>query len=1133
MTGHWLRIAATRAFALVLVVVLALAGLSGTAVALPPAAPVLLGPADGATSVTIPFTISWSAVSGAGGYNWQISKSSDFGTVIERNQALLPGAATTNDVVSGLAAGTYFWRVQAVNPDLEAGPWSSARSVVVTGAGAGVPGSPTLDPPRDAIAFHPLETITFSWSAVPGAVSYVLQESTDPSFPVDTRVRQVNITGTTERVSLNSSNQGSFQARVLAVNADGLAGAPSNLVGFSVSDTNPLPAPPTLQGPANGTTSRLPLTLSWSHVPNHQDDGYQLQISSSSAFSTIEKTFRTSDNQLIVPTLTAGGKFWRVRSQHGYSGATEAYTAFSATGTFTVLSQPLAMGAVTFPAQKFSGGEARGSVDLTGLAPAGGATVALSTNQPALLPELPASVQIGSGTSSSQVLVAPNGFPNSLRGMRVGFVTTPTLVTVTATYNGTSVSTTITLLPPTLNDTPLQLFPVKATGGEDLIGIVDLEVGCFAGFCDGLAPPGGFQVNLSSSSPAATVPATFTIQAGAGGDSFPIHTNPVATRTQVTISARAGGVTASWTLTLTPSPEPAGLKLLPVTTSNGSQGQVTIPLSELAGYDQRVQVTSSNPAVASVPAFATINASTELGRFDITTSPVDVPTDVTISVTGRGVTRSATLTVSPNLPALTGLSVNPSSVPGGTPSTGTVTLGSAAPSGGVSVSLGSNLPGSASVPATVTVPAGATSATFQITTFPVDNTTVQLSAALGDTFQFAALSITRSTSATLSALSLSPTTVAGGNSSTGTVTLSAAAPSGGTVVALSDDSAAASVPASVTVPAAATSRTFTVTTSAVTASTPVVLSAASAGVTRTATLTVNPPTPAAPTLQSPANGATGLVQPVTLDWTDLPNATSYEVTVDDTATIVAPLVANPTVTASQAVVGGLPARQLWWRVRARNAAGVFGPFSATRSFSPQAATGTTSELSSLTLAPPSVTGGASSTGTVTLTTPAPSGGTAVSLTSSNAAVSVPTSVTVPAGQATASFTASTNTVSTQTAVTVTATAAGISRTATLTVNPPASGTLATPSLLSPAVDARFNAGQNVVFDWTDVAGAAGYEIAIDDQSTFSSPTVLRTVTASTFSTSTLPAARMWFRVRALDASGAAGAWSGSRRFEVR
>ena len=78
--------------------------------------------------------------------------------------------------------------------------------------------------------------------------------------------------------------------------------------------------------------------------------------------------------------------------------------------------------------------------------------------------------------------------------------------------------------------------------------------------------------------------------------------------------------------------------------------------------------------------------------------------------------------------------MNPSSVTGGTPATGTVTLGSAAPSRrGRRVSLGSNLPGSASVPSTVTVPAGATSATFPVTTFPVDNTTVQLSATLGDT----------------------------------------------------------------------------------------------------------------------------------------------------------------------------------------------------------------------------------------------------------------------------------------------------------------------------------------------------------------------------------------------------------------
>ncbi|MDQ1667738.1 MAG: hypothetical protein QOH75_3769, partial [Actinomycetota bacterium] len=579
MTGHKLRIATTRAFVSLLVAVLALVGLGGTAVAVAPTAPVLVGPADGA-SVTIPFTISWAPVSGAGGYNWELGNSSSFSTVLERNPVLLSGEATSEDVISGIPAGTYFWRVQAVSRDLEPGAWSPARSVVVTGSGPGVPGTATLNPPTST-QVRPFENNRFSWTAVPGAVSYILQESTDPSFPVGTRVRQVNLLGTSELVPMNSANQGSFQARVLAVNEDGLVGAPSNLVSFSVSDTNPLPAPPTLQGPANGTTSQLPLTLSWSHVPNHQDDGYQVQVSGSSAFTTVEKNYRTSDNRLIVPTLTAGNKFWRVRSQHGYNAGVEAYTAWSATGTFTVSPQPLSMGAVTFPEQKFSGGETRGSIEVTGLAPAGGITVTFSTDRPDLLPELPVSREIAAGTSSSQVLVYPTGAINSGRGMRVGYVTTPTPATVTATYNGTSATTTITVLPPKLNDTPLQLFPVKATGGADLLGIVDLEGGCFAGFCDGLAPPGGFQVSLSSSSPAAVVPATFTIEAARGGDQFPIRTNPVTKPTHVTITARGGGGTAIWVLTLTPAPEPASLGLLPAsTTTTGSQGQIHIPLSE-------------------------------------------------------------------------------------------------------------------------------------------------------------------------------------------------------------------------------------------------------------------------------------------------------------------------------------------------------------------------------------------------------------------------------------------------------------------------------------------------------------------------------------------------------------------------
>jgi hypothetical protein len=93
----------------------------------------------------------------------------------------------------------------------------------------------------------------------------------------------------------------------------------------------------------------------------------------------------------------------------------------------------------------------------------------------------------------------------------------------------------------------------------------------------------------------------------------------------------------------------------------------------------------------------------------------------------------------------------------------------------------------------------------------------------------------------VSTLTLSPTTVTGGGTSTGTVTLTAAAPAGGAIVSLtSSKPTAATLPATVTIPAGATSGKFTVTTGLVTTSTAVNISAAYGGATKTATLTVNP-----------------------------------------------------------------------------------------------------------------------------------------------------------------------------------------------------------------------------------------------------------------------------------------------------
>jgi FG-GAP-like repeat len=91
----------------------------------------------------------------------------------------------------------------------------------------------------------------------------------------------------------------------------------------------------------------------------------------------------------------------------------------------------------------------------------------------------------------------------------------------------------------------------------------------------------------------------------------------------------------------------------------------------------------------------------------------------------------------------------------------------------------------------------------------------------------------------VASLSLNPTTVTGGNSSTGTVTLTAVAQAS-TTVAITSNNAAAIVPNSVVVPAGSSSRSFSIGTTQVQTTTSAVITASLNGTSRSATLTINP-----------------------------------------------------------------------------------------------------------------------------------------------------------------------------------------------------------------------------------------------------------------------------------------------------
>jgi hypothetical protein len=281
-----------------------------------------------------------------------------------------------------------------------------------------------------------------------------------------------------------------------------------------------------------------------------------------------------------------------------------------------------------------------------------------------------------------------------------------------------------------------------------------------------------------------------------------------------------------------------------VTGGNSSTGTVTLSGAAPAG-GAIVTLSSSNTTAARVPSSVTVAAGATSATFTVSTSTVAASTTVTISAAYGGATRSASLTVTsapPPPPTLSSLSLNPTSVVGGVQSsTGTVTLSGPAPAGGAQVILSSSNTAAARVPSSVIVAAGATSVSFTVSTSAVAaSTTVTISAAYGGAARSASLTVTPAPAPppTLASLTLNPANVFGGQSSTGTVTLTGPAPAGGAQVFLSSSDGAARVPSSVTVPPGATSATFTVNTSFVLISTSATISASYNCTTRTATLGV-------------------------------------------------------------------------------------------------------------------------------------------------------------------------------------------------------------------------------------------------------------------------------------------------------
>ena len=932
------------------------------------------------------------------------------------------------------------------------------------------------------------------------------------------------------------------------------------------------PPAPALVAPASGASLVQPITLDWNSVSaaGGPIGSYTWQVSSTSAFtSVIASGFTNMESDPAIPTRTDarlsglpnGTYFWRVKDTQMVGGATGSVESpWSAVRTFTVTGPGPAPAAPSF------------------ITPLNNAQFHLRENFKIQWNAVPGAhyyiLEADDEPSFSEPInltLSPINFGTQSAGLWGNALTVYYRVRAVS-VNGVR----------SLPSAPIQVQITNAAPvapGVSQIAPADgatVQLPFFLDWSDTANPQvPGYEIDVNTSSSFALGSNVLLLS--------PTRSDYMITRDLLApgsyfwrVRALHGDVAGPWSapraINVTAPIAPPNVNLFAILAEPGNA---------YGGNSAHARVMLDNPAPAGG---AIVTLSTDLPQVSLPSPTITVPagkTDATITNIATGPVPNNGISVGiigdlfagfangrgqnsfGILPILYGTSLSNESVVGGTSVTGTVTLQSPAPSGGTTVRLVSSDPGLVNPPATVFIPAGATDVDFTIPTAAVSVATRVIIESGTDIDGYRApqvwLTVTPpgapTPAASLSSLTLSQASVLSGGTVTGTVRLTSPAPAGGAVVTLQGSmEGEVIVPPSVTVPAGSISATFTTKTAPETPFPRWVFIQGHYGTSGglQARILEIDPAPGVPTLLAigPAGqdviggksgrGSVALVIPAPA------GGATVNLTTDNPSVIHVPASvaigegnSAASFTIGTSPVSGLPTGGNVFA----SAGGVTKSIFVNVAPDPNAPP----LLQSMSIAPSSVRGGTSATGTVFLSSPAPSGGISITLSTSNSsAARVPGIVTVPGGQTSASYTVATSAVSTNTAVTITA-FYDVTRSASLTVTagtspsptpaptatPPPTTTLPAPSQISPAADSRFLPGTNITFDWSDVSGAASYTLQISDQTSFSPLIVNQTVTASQFSTSTLPTKTMWWRVRAVNSSGTAGAWSGARRFEVK
>jgi hypothetical protein len=768
-----------------------------------------LGPAPGTPSFTSPtngaqfhvrefFPITWTAVSGAHYYLLEAAAEPTFSYPLTLTLDAMQ-FGTTFHAGWGNAIPNIYYRVVAVSADNVRGLPSATLNVHITNAAPVPPPPVPLSPVGGTTIAIPF---IFDWSDTvnPQIAGYDLDIDTNPNFsgPVGVLLAQ-GVSRSDYLVvpdplveGINHFPPGTYFWRVRAVHGD-VFGPWSAVASFNVVASPPTPpglgifwiiAEPGSVSGGNPTQARV--TLNMPAPPG----GALVSIANDLPHVETPTSVMIPAGQtdaIVSPITTVpvpGATIGTIRA--AYAGGWQE----NSLGLFPIL------WGLSLNAESVVGGDfLTGTVTLLNPAPPGGVEVTLVSGDTALVMP-PASVSIpagGTGTTFN-IATAPVAIP------------TRVIIDTGTGFEGYHApSNWLTLMPPgspapASSLAALTLSTGKVAGGGTTTGTVTLTAP---------APAGGALVRLSGSDGGTVVtPPSVTVLAGSISADFTITAPQVNAPHYVLIQATYSttGVMQAELLEIDPGPPSVPtLRALGVNPSTGviggtsMRGTVGLVMPAPGPDGGVVTLSSSDPVLVKVPASVSIAAGNSADSFTITTSPVSTAASVRIDASAGGVTKSAFINLGPDPnapPALQSVTLSVSGVTGGTSVSGTVFLNANAPAGGASVTLATSNASAARVPPIVSVPAGQGFASFTVTTFPVSTTTpVTITGFFGSSTQSATLTVMPSASppatASLSAVSVNPSSVVGGNTAQGTVTLTSGAPSGGALVSLGSSNPAA------------------------------------------------------------------------------------------------------------------------------------------------------------------------------------------------------------------------------------------------------------------------------------------------------------------------------------------------------